>query len=172
MSDDDDNYQKYSHRIYTGKKKRLPIDKVKSLTIKEDGIQFLQYPLFTPEQCKIIWDEVSAYMDRMNNSIDPSMPVYNGYRCYNINNTFKCGGLPPIVFLVILEMAKLLSREFFQTKLSEILCSIHPFYFQRDSDRLNYENSKNNKSILYTNKQNCSKIVHSFVQITCKSVDI
>lgn len=170
MSDEDSD-QKHRHRLYTGKKKRLSIDKVKSLTIKEDGIQFLQYPLFTPEQCKIIWNEVSAYMDKMNNSIDPSMRAYNGYRCYNINNIFKYGGLPTIVFLVMLEMAKLLSIELFQTKLSEILCSIEPFYFQKESDKLNYENINNKQSRLYTNKQSNFNIVHSFVQITSGGVD-
>ncbi len=168
---DEDNDQKHRHRLYKGKTKRLSIDKIKSLTIKEDGIQFLQYPLFTPEQCKIIWDEVSIYMDRMNNSIDPSMPVYNGYRCYNINNIFKYGGLPTIVFLVMLEMAKLLSIEVFHTKISEILCSIEPFYFQKESDKLNYENINNKQSRLYTNKQYNGNIVHSFVQITSGGVD-
>lgn len=143
---------------------RLPINHLKNFNIENEGIQLLPKPLFTPEQCKIIWDEVDTYITRIDNILkDEKIELVNGHYCYNLNNWFRYNGLPSIAFIVMYEMVKRLSKDIFNTNQSNIICCLEPFYFKKADS---YTKGKQKTLVDIISDTKHVPILHSFVQIT------
>ena len=114
------------------KTRGLSIEELKNLTLKDNGVQILPKPLFTPKQCEYIWNETVEFMN--HNSIhvpatNKTEKPYTKIIAHSDRNFFGACGKPVVGYVIMTDMLKVIS-ETTGIPPSDLVCSLEGFFYQ------------------------------------------